>query len=213
MIKDGADEIRNRLSSSVPGSFLLSFLFWNWQAVLMLAYGDASPADRIDQISKFFREQHWAFIWILPLLTAATYVSVIPAIKYIYETYWVLRWSVMEEEKRILAEQRKKDFALIRQPLEQLTSHLRDAAVMSSSRISSLVATANAFYDNPAREDHRRSLRQQMTDAGDWARNLGQLIEQVEKLGLDHNHKEPIGNVVDRLRPYFGDYLASWKKG
>lgn len=86
LIKDLIDTSKERIKTPISGAFLCSFVFWNWQPILLLLFSNQSIEDRIQIIDEYFYKPSAVF---LPILISFFYLIIIPAIMIVID--WILQ--------------------------------------------------------------------------------------------------------------------------
>lgn len=77
LIKEFIDTSKERLKTPISGSFLWSFLFFNWRPILLLFFSDTSIENKIIVINHEYCN-FWAIFW--PIVIATFYTLLIPKI-------------------------------------------------------------------------------------------------------------------------------------
>lgn len=92
-----SDVVRERAKSPLFGSFLLSWLLWNWRAILFLLYSqdDLTIANRVEIVGEMFTIWRSA-IW--PALTAIALIVFLPPLSIAAS----LLWSLFEKHRKTI---------------------------------------------------------------------------------------------------------------
>lgn len=104
LIKDLIDTSKERIKTPISGAFLCSFVFWNWQPILLLLFSNQSIEDRIQIIDQHFYKPSAV---IFPILISFFYLIIIPAIMIVLD--WILEPIKKQRISRIY---KSKDFVI-----------------------------------------------------------------------------------------------------
>lgn len=87
--KDFKSQINERLSNPLLGSFLISWVIWNWGLVLGLLFGNGySERLLIVQAAIKESEVYYFKLWAYPLLSAGLYITFYPFLARLVYWYW-----------------------------------------------------------------------------------------------------------------------------
>lgn len=79
LVKSTIDSSKDRLKTPIVGSYICSFIIFNWRPILILLFSDEKVEQRIKTVNLYFDTWYWTLISIIiPLLMVGVYTFLIP---------------------------------------------------------------------------------------------------------------------------------------
>jgi len=124
------DSYKDRIKSPLIGSFMISFMIFNWRAFAILIFSDWPIHTRIKWVEEHYSENK-NFVW--PILISFFYVLILPYINLFFD--WLLS---MYTNKRMLKINYKRNSELVRRKVEAVLLREIADAEAGTSEINSL---------------------------------------------------------------------------
>lgn len=124
------DSYKDRIKSPLIGSFMISFMIFNWRAFAILIFSDWPIHTRIKWVEEHYSENK-NFVW--PILISIFYVLILPYINLFFD--WLLS---MYTNKRMLKINYKRNSELVRRKVEAVLLREIADAEAGTSEINSL---------------------------------------------------------------------------
>lgn len=112
LIKSFAETSRERIKTPITGSFMLTFILYNWRPLVLLMFSNSSIEERIATINA-----EYCTIWsiLIPLLIAALYVAGVPYLMMVLEK---ASGYALTNRKRYKSIQKVEDLKLLEEVLK-----------------------------------------------------------------------------------------------
>ncbi|WP_343687851.1 hypothetical protein [Chryseobacterium gleum] len=73
----------DRIKNPFIGTFITSWIIFNWKPILFIIFSDKGVEDKIDFIKDNYNDI-WCYLW-LPLISAVFYIAILPYISFVFE--------------------------------------------------------------------------------------------------------------------------------
>jgi hypothetical protein len=108
LIKSTIDSSKDRLKTPIVGSYICSFIIFNWRPIFVLLFSDENIESRIASVNRYFTPWYWNVISIIvPIAISLGYTFGIPLLM-----VWVEQKLETTKEKRITRIYKAKEFVI-----------------------------------------------------------------------------------------------------
>ncbi|MBF4466403.1 hypothetical protein [Flavobacterium sp. LC2016-12] len=108
LIQSTIDSSKERLKTPIVGSFICSFIIFNWRPIVILIFSDEKIENRLKGVDFYFNTWYWTVLAItVPILMVGVYTFLIPMLM-----VWVDEKLEPTKEKRIKRVYKSKQFVI-----------------------------------------------------------------------------------------------------
>nr|WP_321235279.1 hypothetical protein [uncultured Psychroserpens sp.] len=210
-IKTFFETSSERIKNPFTGAFMISWIIFNWRALLLICFSNLSIEERINQINLNYVSIYSNLIF--PLLLAIIYIGLIPYIMVVFDK--ILKKSVIErkgnlKEQMIIDLKAKQEITLEENKLEELKADYREKIELNEiiqdlqEKIDVRTAQLNALKDEFKTLNEDNLQLKEIAEQNDTATLGKEEIENFKKQYIEFKETD--------LFKYFRDIGLSIKK-
>lgn len=177
---------RERIKNPFIGSFIFAWMAFNWKAIFIILFSDATVIERIDLVTKDYSSLTQTLIF--PLGFAAFYVGALPYIMWLFDWISKKSWRGRKQnllEQQVFEIQSKQKIAEEESTLENIRAKFRDKADLNK-RIEVLTDQLNE------RDETNELLKQEIKSLKEEQFQLQELVKQQSDETLSQSEKEKL---------------------
>jgi hypothetical protein len=202
-LKSTADALDERINNPISGIFILSWIIVNWKIPILLVFATVPEKDRLTEIESYLVGAGWMHLLIIPILTAALYLFLIPLLREYYLA-WLNKSDFRIKRDKLQIESDLNEVKDYRETLAAINAFLKNEFKKYSENTTALLDLAHDVITNwPEEEVVDPKLIQIKKELEQNKDNLERIVKSYENF---------FSRYSGTLPEMYSHYETKWKR-
>lgn len=133
-------DISNRISSPISGTFFVTWSLVNWPVTLVIIFGSNKNEDRVSLIKDYLSTSNYWELISIPLFLTVSYLFVMPLLREMYDG-WTTKGQYRTARDKIQADEDLAEVKEYRNTVKAISGYLKQSLIDHKTRSEGLLTT------------------------------------------------------------------------